>query len=51
LTSAQSYITRHPNKGYRVEAEDLDNDIDTPANTVVYGRQGNVYAVDGFYTK
>ncbi|KAA6389699.1 MAG: hypothetical protein EZS28_014773 [Streblomastix strix] len=51
LNSAQTYITRHPNKGYRVAAEDLDNDIDTPANTVVYGRQGNVYAVDGFYTK
>ncbi|KAA6354766.1 MAG: hypothetical protein EZS28_049707, partial [Streblomastix strix] len=34
----------------RVEAEDLDRDKDTPDNTVVYRKNGNIYAVDGFYT-
>ncbi|KAA6385793.1 MAG: hypothetical protein EZS28_018679 [Streblomastix strix] len=50
LPSAQQYITRHPKLGYRVEAQDLDNDVDTPDNTVVYRKNGNIYAVDGFYT-
>ncbi|KAA6381093.1 MAG: hypothetical protein EZS28_023379 [Streblomastix strix] len=50
LASAQEYITRHPEKGYRVEAENLDRDKDTPDYTVIYRKNGNIYAVDGFYT-
>ncbi|KAA6401881.1 MAG: hypothetical protein EZS28_002599 [Streblomastix strix] len=51
LRSAQQYIARHREKrGYRVEAQDLDNDVNTPDNTVVYNNNGNIYAVDGFYT-
>ncbi|KAA6395717.1 MAG: hypothetical protein EZS28_008762 [Streblomastix strix] len=50
LASAREYIIRHPDKGYRVQAEDLDNDVNTPDNTVVYKKSGNIYAVDGFYT-
>ncbi|KAA6360275.1 MAG: hypothetical protein EZS28_044198 [Streblomastix strix] len=50
FASAQEYAARYPKFGYRVEAEDLDRDKDTPDNTVVYRKNGNVYAVDGFYT-
>ncbi|KAA6366025.1 MAG: hypothetical protein EZS28_038448, partial [Streblomastix strix] len=50
LASAREYITRHLEKGYRVEAEDLDRDKDTPDNTVIYRKNGNIYAVDGFFT-
>ncbi|KAA6327624.1 MAG: hypothetical protein EZS28_053803, partial [Streblomastix strix] len=50
LASAREYITRYPKAGLRVEAEDLDRDKDTPDNTVVYRKNGNIFAVDGFYT-
>ncbi|KAA6389011.1 MAG: hypothetical protein EZS28_015460 [Streblomastix strix] len=50
LASAREYITRHPKYGLRVEAEDLDQDKDTPDNTVIYRKNGNIYAVDGFFT-
>ncbi|KAA6356816.1 MAG: hypothetical protein EZS28_047657 [Streblomastix strix] len=50
FASAQEYASRYPKFGYRVEAPDLDNDKDTPDNTVVYRKNGNVYVVDGFYT-
>ncbi|KAA6355052.1 MAG: hypothetical protein EZS28_049421, partial [Streblomastix strix] len=50
LASAREFITRHPKSGLRVEALDLDNDKDTPDNTVIYRENGNIYAVDRFYT-
>ncbi|KAA6380839.1 MAG: hypothetical protein EZS28_023635 [Streblomastix strix] len=50
LASAREYATRYPKYGLRVEAEDLDKDKNTPDNTVVYRKNGNIYAVDGFYT-
>ncbi|KAA6370135.1 MAG: hypothetical protein EZS28_034338 [Streblomastix strix] len=50
IASAREYITRHPKSGLRVQAEDLDQDKDTPDNTVIYRKNGNIYAVDGFYT-
>ncbi|KAA6324390.1 MAG: hypothetical protein EZS28_054194, partial [Streblomastix strix] len=50
LASAREFASRYPKAGLRVEAEDLDNDKDTPDNTVVYRKNGNIYAVDGFYT-
>ncbi|KAA6371155.1 MAG: hypothetical protein EZS28_033317 [Streblomastix strix] len=50
LASAREYAARYPKYGLRVQAEDLDKDKDTPDNTVVYRKNGNIYAVDGFYT-
>ncbi|KAA6390655.1 MAG: hypothetical protein EZS28_013820 [Streblomastix strix] len=50
LASAREYVTRYPKYGLRVEAEDLDRDKDTPDNTVVYRKNRNIYAVDGFFT-
>ncbi|KAA6383948.1 MAG: hypothetical protein EZS28_020524 [Streblomastix strix] len=50
LASAREYVSRYPKYGLRVEAEDLDRDKDSPDNTVVYRKNGNIYAVDGFYT-
>ncbi|KAA6365079.1 MAG: hypothetical protein EZS28_039394 [Streblomastix strix] len=50
LASARQFITRHPKQSYHIEAIDLDKDIDTPDNTVVYRNNGNIFAVDGFYT-
>ncbi|KAA6370567.1 MAG: hypothetical protein EZS28_033905, partial [Streblomastix strix] len=50
FTSAREYTSRYPKFGYRVEAIDLDKDKDTPDNTVVYRKNGNIYAVVGFFT-
>ncbi|KAA6389760.1 MAG: hypothetical protein EZS28_014716 [Streblomastix strix] len=50
LASAREYATCYPKYGLRVEAEDLDKDKNTPDNTVVYRKSGNIYAVDGFNT-
>jgi hypothetical protein len=50
LKSANDYINRHPRLGWRAIEKDLDNNVDTPDNTIVYGKGGNIYAVDGYYT-
>ncbi|KAA6384370.1 MAG: hypothetical protein EZS28_020104 [Streblomastix strix] len=50
LASAREYASRYPKYGLRIEALDLDIDKNTPDNTVVYRKNGNIYAVDGFYT-
>ncbi|KAA6325365.1 MAG: hypothetical protein EZS28_054076, partial [Streblomastix strix] len=34
LASAREYVSRYPKYGLRVQAEDLDQDKDTPDNTV-----------------
>ncbi|KAA6402026.1 MAG: hypothetical protein EZS28_002456 [Streblomastix strix] len=49
FASAREHATRYPKYGLRVEAEDLDIDKNTPDNTVVYRKNGNIYAIDGFY--
>ncbi|KAA6372096.1 MAG: hypothetical protein EZS28_032377 [Streblomastix strix] len=50
LASAQAQATRYPKYRLRVEAEDLDRDKDQSDNTVVYSKNGNIYAFGGFYT-
>ncbi|KAA6361271.1 MAG: hypothetical protein EZS28_043202, partial [Streblomastix strix] len=50
LASVQAHTTRYSKISYHVEAHDLDNDKNTPDNTVVYRKSGNIYAVDGFQT-
>ncbi|KAA6375706.1 MAG: hypothetical protein EZS28_028768, partial [Streblomastix strix] len=50
IASAREYITRHPKYGLRVETEGLDQDQNTPDNKVIYRKNGNIYAIDGFYT-
>ncbi|KAA6361409.1 MAG: hypothetical protein EZS28_043064 [Streblomastix strix] len=50
LVSARKHAIRYLKYGLRVEAEDLDIDKNTPDNTVVFRKNGNIYAIDGFYT-
>jgi hypothetical protein len=44
-------MSRNPKKISRIEALDLDNDPNTPNNVLTYDRNGNIYSVDGYYTK
>ncbi|KAA6385112.1 MAG: hypothetical protein EZS28_019359 [Streblomastix strix] len=50
LASAQAYATHYPKYGFHVEAHDLDNYKNISDNKVIYKKNGNIYAVGGFYT-
>ncbi|KAA6387903.1 MAG: hypothetical protein EZS28_016570 [Streblomastix strix] len=49
--SAKDHLARYPKKyqNYSVEEENLDNNEQTPMNTIVRDSLGRTYAVDGFY--